>query len=95
MTAALISSQFVFPDGATQTFTADGRTTYVENGRPADGEWSVIGDGSFASFWPPTYRATYAISWIVEDGAPVGISFTDAQSGARFDGRYQESSSAR
>jgi len=88
LTAALTAAQFVFPDGATQTFTADGRTTYVEKGQPSAGEWSVVGDGSFASFWPPTYRATYVVRWIVEDGKPVGVSFTDSRSGASYDGRY-------
>jgi hypothetical protein len=39
---------FVFEDGATQSFTAEGRTTYVERGVPSDGEWSVAGDGTFA-----------------------------------------------
>lgn len=89
MAAALTASQFVFPDGATQTFTENGQTTYVERGQPSTGEWSVVGDGSFASFWPPTYRATYAVRWIVENGKPVGISFTDSRSGARFEGRYR------
>jgi hypothetical protein len=89
MTAALTSSQFLFPDGATQTFTSDGRTTYVENGRVSAGEWSVLGDERFASFWPPAYRATYAVAWIVEDMKPVGVSFTDARSGAMYRGRYR------
>jgi hypothetical protein len=89
MTAALTSSQLAFSDGATQTFTPDGRTTYVENGQPSAGEWTVVGDGSFSSFWPPSYRATYEVRWIVEDGQPVGVSFTDTRSGAKYDGRYR------
>ncbi|TCC63526.1 hypothetical protein E0H73_13575 [Kribbella pittospori] len=89
MMAALTAAEFVFDDGATQSFTADGRTTYVDAGVPSTGEWSVTGDGTFASFWPPTYRATYTVQWIVEDGLPVGVSFTDARSGARFNGRYR------
>jgi hypothetical protein len=93
MSAALIAAQFVFEDGATQTFTAEGRTTYVERGVPSAGEWSVTGDGTFASFWPPAYRATYTVRWIVENGAPVGVSFTDTRSGARYDGRYQHAAS--
>ncbi|WBB67676.1 hypothetical protein [Micromonospora sp. WMMD812] len=89
MIAALTAAQFVFPDGATQSFTAEGRTTYVDRGTPSVGEWSVAGDGTFASFWPPTYRATYTVRWIVEDGVRVGVSFTDTRSGVRYDGRYR------
>lgn len=89
MPGALTAATLVFDDGATQEFSADSRTTYVEQGRPTAGEWSVSGDGTFSSFWPPTYRATYALRWIVEDNAPVGLSFTDVRSGQRFDGRYR------
>lgn len=89
MIAALTAAQFVFEDGATQSFTAEGRTTYVERGTPSDGEWSVAGGGTFASFWPPTYRATYTVRWIVEDGVRVGVSFTDTRSGVRYNGRYR------
>jgi hypothetical protein len=86
---ALTAATLVFDDGATQTFTSDGRTTYVEQGRQTVGEWSVVADGTFSSFWPPSYRATYVLRWIVEDNSPVGLSFTDARSGQRFDGRYR------
>src|SRR4051794_19117295 len=89
MPGALTAATLMFDDGATQEFTADGRTTYVEQGRRTAGEWSVLSDGTFSSFWPPDYRATYALRWIVEDTAPVGLSFTDARSGRRFDGRYR------
>jgi hypothetical protein len=89
MTAALTAAEFVFDDGATQTFTPAGRTTYVENGGSSAGDWSVVGDGTFESFWPPTYRATYTVRWLIEDGARVGVSFTDTRSGARYDGRYR------
>lgn len=89
MVGALTAAEFVFEDGATQTFTADGRTSYVDRGLPSAGEWSVTGDGTFASFWPPTYRATYTVRWIVEDGVRVGVSFTDTRSGIRYDGRYR------
>ena len=88
MADALTAATLVFDDGATQTFTPDGRTTYVEQTRQTAGEWSVLADGTFSSFWPPDYRATYALRWIVEDHSPVGLSFTDARSGRRFDGRY-------
>ena len=89
MADALTAATLVFDDGATQKFTPDGRTTYVEQGRQTAGEWSVLADGTFSSFWPPSYRATYALRWIVEDDSPVGLSFTDARSGQRFDGRYR------
>ena len=89
MADALTAATLVFGDGATQTFTPDGRTTYVEQGRPTAGEWSVLANGTFSSFWPPAYRATYALRWIVEDNSPVGLSFTDSRSGRRFDGRYR------
>jgi hypothetical protein len=89
MADALTAATLVFDDGATQTFTPDGRTTYVEQGRQTPGEWSVVADGAFSSFWPPDYRATYALRWIVEDDSPVGLSFTDDRSGQRFDGRYR------
>jgi hypothetical protein len=89
MADALTAATLVFDDGATQRFTPDGRTTYVEQGRQTAGEWSVLADGTFSSFWPPDYRATYALCWIVEDNTPVGLSFTDARSGQRFDGRYR------
>lgn len=89
MPAALTAGTFVFTDGATQTFTADGRTTYIEGGRPTHGEWGVLGNGRFSSFWPPSYRAAYVVRWIVEGGIPVGISFTEARSGSEFAGRYQ------
>jgi hypothetical protein len=36
-------------DGALQAFTADGKTTYVEQGRSSQGEWSVIEDGRLAT----------------------------------------------
>jgi hypothetical protein len=88
MTAALTAAPLVFPDGSTQTFTADGRTTYVEGGRPTHGEWSAIENGKFSSFWPPDYRAIYTLRWAVEDAAPVGLTFIDGASGRRFEGRY-------
>ena len=67
---------------------ADGRTTYVENGRPTRGKWSVD-EGRFSSFWPPSYRASYELRWIVEDGAIVGLRFTETGRGSKFEGRYR------
>ena len=90
--SALTAARLVFGDGTAQMFTADGRTTFVERGRTTTGEWSVVGDGRFASFWPPDYRATYTLRWIVEGSSPTGLSFTADGRGERFDGRYQTSS---
>jgi hypothetical protein len=89
MTAALTAATLQFRDGSTQVFTAEGSTTYVEQGRATAGEWSVVGDGKFSSFWPPDYRATYTLRWIVDRSATVGVSFTEDGRGQRFDGRYQ------
>jgi hypothetical protein len=89
MADALTAAVLRFADGATQVFAADGRTTYVEHSRSSQGEWSVIDDGEFSSFWPPSYRATYALRWIVEAGAVSGLSFVHEETGDRFDGRYE------
>ena len=89
MPDALTAATLRFQDGATQVFTAEGKTTYVERGRSSEGEWSVIDDGEFSSFWPPSFRATYALRWIVEDGAVTGLSFIHEETGDRFDGRYE------
>jgi hypothetical protein len=87
MPDALTAATLVFGDGARQTFTADGKTTYVDHGGSTQGEWSIVGDGAFSSFWPPAYRATYAVRWTVEDGAVTGLSFQAGRD--RFDGRYE------
>ena len=89
ITLALTAGELVFSDHATQVFEADGRTTYVENGRPTRGEWYVDDNGHFGSLWPPSYRASYDLRWIVEDGAIVGLRFTELGRGSRFDGRYR------
>jgi hypothetical protein len=86
---ALTAGELVFSDHATQVFEADGGTTYVENGRPTRGEWYVDDNGRFGSFWPPSYRASYDLRWIVEDGVIVGLRFTELGRGSRFDGRYR------
>ena len=70
MQDALTAATSVFGDGARQTFTADGKTTYVEHQadpRRVSGRSCRIGE--FSSFWPPDYRATYVLRWIVEEGA--------------------------
>jgi hypothetical protein len=88
MPEALTAATLVFADGARQTFAADGTTTYREQGRSTQGNWSVIRDGEFSSFWPPDYHATYTLRWIVEAGTAAGLSFTQA-GGDRFDGHYE------
>jgi hypothetical protein len=87
---ALTAGELVYPDGATQVFEADGETTYVDGGRPTRGTWYVDGDGHFGSFWPPSYRASYELRWMVENGAVVGLRFTELGRGSRFDGRYRD-----
>ena len=87
---ALTAGELVFADGATQVFEADGGTTYVEGGGPTRGKWYVDGDGHFGSFWPPSYRASYDLRWMVENSAIVGLRFTELHRGSRFDGRYRD-----
>jgi hypothetical protein len=87
---ALTAAELVFADGATQVFEADGGTTYVENGRPTRGKWYVDSDGHFGSFWPPSFRASYDLRWMVENGAIVGLRFNDLAGRSHFDGRYRE-----
>lgn len=86
---AMTRSPFTYADGATQVFTADGRTTFSENGRQSPGEWGVDDQGRFWSFWPPSYRATYDVTWITgADGDAVGIRFTEVDRGETFEGRF-------
>jgi hypothetical protein len=86
---AVTRAPFTYAGGATQVFTHDGRTTYTEKGSQSLGEWGVDDQGRFLSFWPPSYRATYDVSWITRgDGEVVGIRFTEVNRGETFDGRY-------
>jgi|GEM_PF-1287077 len=84
-----------YQDGATQVFTPDGNTTFVEHGRRTTGEWGVDHEGSFWSFWPPDYRASYDVYWIVDAdtdavaGAASGVRFVERHGGAVSDGRYE------
>jgi hypothetical protein len=86
---ALTAGKFVYDDGATQVFEADGATTYVDHGGETRGRWNVDDNGRFCSFWPPSYRACYDLRWIVEGGNIVGLRFAELKGGARFDGRYR------
>jgi hypothetical protein len=88
--AALTGGEFVYDDGAIQTFEADGTTTYIDGGRPTRGEWSVDDGGRFCSFWPPTYRACYDLSWAVEAGRVVGLTFRGVEDRSTFVGRYRD-----
>ena len=76
-----------YEDGSTQTFNIDGGTTYVEGGRPTEGEWYVNPDGRFGSYWPPSYRASYELRWIIDDHHVAGISFRNGHDVAN--GRYE------
>ncbi|MBO0813250.1 MAG: hypothetical protein J2P23_14570 [Microlunatus sp.] len=86
--ATLTAAPLTYADGATQVFTDDGHTIYTEHGRPTVGEWGVDSQGSFWSFWPPNYRASYVLRWIVENGHVTGVRFTDPANGSQFEGRY-------
>jgi hypothetical protein len=66
MPDALTTVPVVFEDGARQTFTADGKTTYVEDGRSTQSEWSIVRDGEFSPFLPPDYRAACTLRWITQ-----------------------------
>lgn len=85
---AVTAGPFLYDDGATQTFEKSGATTYIEHGTPTQGEWYVNEQGRFTSFWPPSYRASYDLSWLVEDGHVVGLEFTELNRGSSFRGRY-------
>jgi hypothetical protein len=86
---AVTAGRLLYGDGASQVFEPSGKTTYTEPGGESRGEWYVDDDGRFGSFWPPSYRASYDLRWIVEDGTIVGLSFLELGRGSRFDGRYQ------
>lgn len=94
MAAALTQAPLAYADGATQVFTADGRTTYTENGAPTAGEWSVDDQGRFCSFWPPSYRAVYELFYLLEDGRVIGVQFVDLQHGTSSEGRYTDGGAA-
>jgi hypothetical protein len=90
--AALTAGEFLYDDGATQTFSPAGTTVYVEKGQPTNGEWHVDADGHFNSFWPPTERTRYDLTWLVEDGRVSGVRFTGIGNNLTFVGRYHERS---
>ena len=87
--AAVTAGRLTYTDGASQVFEPGGATTYIEQGRESRGEWYVDSSGRFCSFWPPSYRASYDLHWVVLDGTIVGLTFIELDRGSRFDGRYQ------
>lgn len=89
--AAVTAAPLQYTDGSRQWFLASGLTTYLENGHPTEGQWSVDDDGRFTSFWPPSYRATYEVTWLVTDSQVTGLRFKDARTGDRFDGLFHGS----
>lgn len=95
ITAAVTAGEFTYGDGSTQAFEPSGATTYVEDGRPTHGQWYVDDEGRFCSFWPPSYRASYDLRWVVENGRAVGLRFTETGRGSVFEGRYGVSGPTR
>jgi len=87
--SAVTAATIHFEDGAVQRFIADGTTVYTEGDRESHGEWYVDGEGRFCSFWPPSYRACYDLSWVAEDERPVGLRFAEQGRGSTFTGRYR------
>ena len=87
--AAVTAAPLQYTDGSRQWFLASGLTTFVENGHPTEGQWSVDDDGRFTSFWPPSYRATYDVTWLVTCGQITGLRFVDSRTGDRYDGRFR------
>ncbi|MEV0288040.1 MULTISPECIES: hypothetical protein [unclassified Kribbella] len=86
---AVTAGRLVYGDGASQVFTIDGRTTYSERSGDSAGEWYVDDHGRFCSYWPPSYRACYALRWMVEDARIVGLRFVGLGDGVTFEGRYE------
>lgn len=86
--AAVTAAPLQYTDGSRQSFDTSGLTTYFENGHPTEGKWSVDDRGRFTSFWPPSYRARYEVSWLVTGGQVTGLRFVDVRTGDRFDGHF-------
>ncbi len=81
ITEALTARVLGYAEGQTQTFFADGRTSY-EGDRAEWGRWQVQGD-QYCSQWPPSDRWTcYGIT---RDGGSVGFVSAD---GSVTYGRY-------
>lgn len=87
--AAVTAAPLRYGDGSEQWFLASGLTTFFEGGHPSEGQWSVDTQGRFTSFWPPSYRATYDLFWLVRAGRVAGLRFVDVKTGGRFDGSFR------
>jgi hypothetical protein len=85
---AVIAAPLGYTDESRQSFLASGLTRYVDGGHATEGQWSVDDHGRFTSFWPPSYRATYEVTWLVTDGQVAGLRFVDVRTGDRFDGHF-------
>ena len=85
----LSEAELVYDDGAIQQFMADGTTVYIEGGRSSFGEWSVADDGVFSSFWPPSFRAEYSLTWRVNDDVAVGLTFESQRDHSVFSGTFR------
>lgn len=88
LAAAVTAAPLQYADGSRQWFLASGLTSFVANGHPTEGEWSVDDQSRFSSFWPPTYRATYDVTWLVTRGQITGLRFIDRRTGDLYDGHY-------
>lgn len=84
----LRGAELVYDDGAIQQFAADGTTMYAEAGHQTHGEWAVDDDGSFTSFWPPSFRARYTLKWRVTNQI-VGLTFVNHGDGSVFSGNFR------
>ena len=87
--AVLAGAELVYDDGAVQHFMADGTTLYVDGGNRSLGEWSVRDDGVFASYWPPSFRAEYSLTWRVKDDVAVGLTFESQRDHSVFSGIFR------
>lgn len=85
----LSDTELVYDDGAIQQFKADGSTVYVEGAHRSLGEWSVADDGVFSSYWPPSFRAEYSLTWRVTDHVVVGLTFESQRDHSVFSGLFR------
>ena len=70
---------FAYDDGSQQSFVASGFSTYFAGGHLTQGQWSVDENGRFTSFWLPSYRATYDVSQVANNGHVTGLRFVDVR----------------
>ena len=87
--AVLAGAELAYDDGAVQHFMADGTTVYLDGGQRSLGEWSVLDDGVFSSYWPPSFRAEYSLTWRVIDQVVVGLTFESQRDRSVFSGAFR------